>query len=135
MLSSTRGADLATITANAGFKLRMDASGTIPELDSYWSTVRSPLITADTFSTPLIKPGPFFTTYSIEVSGEFVTFQPRGHLTGFVSSLTLLRDGQSQLDVTVNPDLADSSESCFQVQNAARLPLTLFVYDNEASCG
>ncbi len=76
---------MTTITASAGFRLRMDASGSIPELNSYW---RLEDAGDGIFLARLIKTGPYATTYFIEV-GDEIAAHPDGKVTGVVRELVL----------------------------------------------
>ncbi len=120
---------MTTITASAGFRLRMDASGNIPELNSYW---RLEDAGDGTFLARLIKTGPYATTYFIEV-GDEIAAHPDGKVTGVVRELVLAaesrsRSGQNGVQLAITG--AD-----VPVDHAPRLPLALFVAGDDVIRG
>ncbi|PVE26440.1 hypothetical protein DC522_01365 [Microvirga sp. KLBC 81] len=105
----------------------MDAAGNIPELNSYWSQLTTKSYTSSSFSTPLIKGGSYGSTFSIQVGGALAFNKFKATLTGHVSSLVLLENGQTRLSVATNDPV--------YVQNVSRLPLSLFVQGNDVITG
>jgi Ca2+-binding RTX toxin-like protein len=120
---------MTTITASRDFRLRMDASGSIPELNSYW---RLQEVGDGTFLARLIRTGPFFTTYTIEAGSE-IAVTPPGKVTGLVTALTL--DAESLSAFGHNGPQLTIIGANVQVNNASRLPLALFVVGNDAIRG
>jgi Ca2+-binding RTX toxin-like protein len=122
---------MATITASTGFRLRMDANGDIPELNSYWTTLTgaSP---AGTLTARLIKGGPYFTTYTLLAEGDIISNAAR-QITGQVASLTLVAASLS--DFGQNGPQLEITDADVEVYRASRLPLSLFVTGNDTITG
>ncbi len=122
---------MTTVTAGTGFRLRMDANGDIPELTSAWR-IAGTLSASGRFAAQLIKGGPFFTTYTITAGDEIVA-DPAGRVSGAVHSLSLIatsRSGLGQNDVQL-----DVSDADVTVDQASRLPLSLFLVGDDAIAG
>src|SRR5215212_6588716 len=122
---------MATITASTGFRLRMDANGNIPELNSYWTTL-TPASSPGTLTVRLIKGGPYFTTYTLLAAGDIVSNAAR-QITGHVESLILVAASRS--DLGQNGPQLEITDADVAVAQAPRLPLSLFVTGNDTITG
>src|SRR5215212_2121907 len=122
---------MATITASTGFRLRMDANGNIPELNSYWTTL-TPASPPGVLTARLIDSGPYFTTYTLLAQGDIVSNAAR-KISGQVNSLTLLASSSS--DLGQNGPQLEITDADVPVYQAPRLPLSLFVTGDDTITG
>jgi Ca2+-binding RTX toxin-like protein len=111
--------------------MRMDASGNIPELDSYWINATA-TSSPGTFTARLIRRGDYFTTYTISVTGEILT-DPAQRVTGVIEGLTLTASSSSSLGQNGTQLVITGLD--VPVVQAARVPLGLFLLEDDTITG
>ncbi|MBM6584132.1 hypothetical protein ILT44_28450 [Microvirga sp. BT689] len=122
---------MARITASPGFRLRMDANGDIPELDSGWSRL-SAASAPGIFTAPLVRSGDDFTTYSVILEGEILATAD-ARATGVINTLALTAAptyGTGQQDVQLEVTGAE-----IEVSRISRIQLGLFLTGDDSITG
>jgi Ca2+-binding RTX toxin-like protein len=109
----------------------MDASGNIPELDSYWVNTTA-TSSPGTFTARLIRRGDYFTTYTVSVTGEILT-DPAQRVTGVIEAVTLAASSASSLGQNGTQLVITDVE--VPVVQASRVPLGLFLLENDSITG
>jgi Ca2+-binding RTX toxin-like protein len=122
---------MTRISADAGFRLRMDANGNIPELNGLWNvfTARS---SPGVFSAQLVQGGPYSTRYTINLEGDVVS-DASGKVSGAIGALSLTATSSSSLGqrgLQLEVKGMDAT-----VARVSRLPLSLFLSGDDAITG
>lgn len=109
----------------------MDANGNIPELNSYWTKLRT-ASSPGAFSAQLVKGGAYFTTYVISLEGDIFS-DAANTVSGVVGSLTLTAASRSTLGQKgVKLEITGAEVS---VTQASRLPLGAFLLGDDVITG